>query len=164
MAPNLTNIYLKGPLAPLLSRIRSEELLQRNLLWSSQREWRGWERGSGEVSWTDSKNPLMASGSCPDTQWHSNVPTFPVIHIIVPPWSGVLVRELQRCYVLSVLLTEKTLNKKCSVNSVLNVLQLKGLGVVVSSECFKTSIPCRWDRDQQKDPHSSTSVCWRRRE
>jgi len=55
MAPNLTNIYLKAPLAPLLSRIRSEELLQRNLLWSSQREWRGWERGSGEVSWTDSK-------------------------------------------------------------------------------------------------------------
>jgi len=32
---------------------------------------------------------------------------------------------------------EKTLNKKCPVNSVLNVLQLKGLGVVVSSEWLK---------------------------
>jgi len=47
------------------------------------------------------------------------------------------VRELQRCYVLSILLTEKTLNKKCPVNSVLNFLQLKGLGVVVSSEWLK---------------------------
>lgn len=50
---------------------------------------------------------------------------------------GFLMRELQRCCVLSTLLTEKTLNKKSPVSSVLNVLQLKGLGVVVSSERLK---------------------------
>lgn len=93
-----------------------------------------WERGSGDVSWTDSKNPLMASGSCPGTQWPSNVPTFPVIHVIVQQRSGVLVRELQHCCVLSTLLIEKTLNKKCPVISVSNVLTIKGLDVVVSSD------------------------------